>query len=143
MPAFARGMIHGGRWAAGPIVMVMTLALVGGCGRQSGPPRYPVTGRVTYAGSPLALGRISFEPDTSRTNKGPAGYGDIVDGRYATYRAMGAVGGPHRVVIEGYAGETPEQRVKRRPLFPPFITTVDLPAGEAAIDFEVPAAPAR
>jgi len=46
-------------------------------------------------------------------------------------------------VIEGYAGDTPEQRQKRRPLFPPFITTVDLPTGKAEIDFDVPAARSR
>jgi hypothetical protein len=128
---------------AGPVVVLVTLALVAGCGRRGGPPRYPVSGSVTYAGSPLALGRISFEPDTSRANQGPGGYGDIVDGRYETYRTMGAVGGPHRVVIEGYSGDTPEQRSKRRPLFPPYITTVDLPTGKAEVDFAVPAASAR
>jgi hypothetical protein len=143
MRAFARETIRD-RWrAAGPVVVLVTLAFVGGCGRRGGPPRYPVSGSVTYAGSPLASGRISFEPDTSQANQGPGGYGDIVNGSYETYRTMGAVGGPHRVVIEGYAGDTPEQRQKRRPLFPPFITTVDLPTGKAEIDFDVPAARSR
>jgi hypothetical protein len=130
------------RRAAGLAVVVAGLGLAGGCSRP-GPPRYPVSGSVTYAGSPLASGRISFEPDTSRTNQGPGGYGDIVAGRYETYRTMGVVGGPHRVVIEGYAGDTPEERLKRRPLFPPYITMVDLPTGKAEVDFDVPSAPAR
>jgi hypothetical protein len=138
-----RAIIRGWWRAAGLVVLLVGLALVGGCGRRVGPPRYPVIGNVTYAGNPLALGRISFEPDTTRANQGPGGYGDIVAGRYETYRTMGAVGGPHRVVIEGYAGDTPEQRLKRRPLFPPYITTVDLPTGKAEVDFDVPAAPAR
>jgi hypothetical protein len=102
--------------------------------------RHAVTGNVTYAGKPLAAGRISFEPDTERGNKGPAGYGDIVDGKYETYRTMGAVGGSHRVVIEGYSGSTPEQRRKRSPLFPPHITTVDLPLEKTAVDFDIPTA---
>lgn len=138
-----RGMISGRYRAVGPFVVLVVLALASGCGQQVGPPRFPVSGSVTYAGSPLALGRISFEPDTSQANQGPGGYGDIVAGRYDTYRTMGAVGGPHRVVIEGYAGDTPEQRLKRRPLFPPYITTIDLPAGNAAVDFDVPAAAVR
>jgi hypothetical protein len=45
---------------------------------------------VTRAGEPLALGRISFEPDTAQGNRGPGAYGDIVAGRYETYRTMGA-----------------------------------------------------
>ena len=136
-------MIRDGLRAAAPIIAIVGFAVFSGCGGPGGPPRYPVSGSVTYAGSPLALGRISFEPDTSQANQGPGGYGDIVNGRYETYRTMGAVGGPHRVVIEGYAGDTPEQRLRRRPLFPPFITTVDLPTGKVEIDFAVPAAPAR
>lgn len=142
MRASGRGTIRGWWRAAGLAVVVAGLGIVGGCSRP-GPPRYPVSGSVTYAGSPLASGRISFEPDTSRANQGPGGYGDIVAGRYATYRTMGAVGGPHRVVIEGYSGDTPEQWSKRRPLFPPYITTVDLPTGKAEVDFAVPAASAR
>lgn len=125
------------------IVAAMAVVLAGtscGCSHTSGPTRYPVTGNVTYAGKPLAAGRISFEPDTERGNKGPAGYGDIVDGKYETYRTMGAVGGSHRVVIEGYSGSTPEQRRKRSPLFPPHITTVDLPLEKTAVDFDIPTA---
>jgi hypothetical protein len=128
------------RWAR-VVVMLSGIMLCCGCGGPDGPPRYPVSGRVTLAGEPLALGRISFEPDTSQGNRGPGAYGDIVAGRYETYRTMGAVGGPHRVVIEGYAGDTPEQRQKRAPLFPPHVTTVELPAGSASFDFDVPAAP--
>jgi len=143
MPGRGRGMICGWRRVAVLVVLLVGIPLAGGCGRRVGPPRYTVMGSVTYAGSPLALGRISFEPDTTQANQGPGGYGDIVAGRYETYRTMGAVAGPHRVVIEGYAGDTPEQRLKRRPLFPPYITTVDLPTGKAEFDFDVPAAPAR
>lgn len=124
------------------VVALVTVAIFfGGCKRPSGPSRYPVSGRVTRGGVPLALGRISFEPETSQGNRGPGAYGEISAGRYETYRTMGAVGGPHRVVIEGYAGDNPEQRQKRAPLFPPYVTSVDLPAGTASFDFDVPAKP--
>jgi hypothetical protein len=121
------------------VALVTVAVLVGGCTRPSGPTRYPVSGRVTRGGQPLALGRISFEPETSQGNRGPGAYGEISAGRYETYRTMGAVGGPHRVVIEGYAGDTDEQRRKRAPLFPTYVTSVDLPAGSASFDFDVPA----
>lgn len=128
------------RCGVGFIVVAAVALVCAGCGGRRGPPRYPVTGAVTYAGRPLAAGRIAFEPETARGNRGPAGYGDIVNGRYTTYRTMGAVGGPHRVVIEGYAGDSPEQWRKRRPLFPVHVTTVELPTGAATVDFDVPAA---
>lgn len=131
----------GPQWVCGLIVLVASMSH--GCGRPSGPTRFPVTGTVAYGGQPLAAGRIAFEPDTDRGNKGPAGYGDIVNGRYATYPSMGVVGGPHRVVIEGYSGSSPEQLRKRVPLFPPHITTVDLPQGTASVDFSVPRSKAR
>lgn len=121
-------------------LLLAVLAAAGGCGRQTGPQRYPISGAVTYAGKPLAAGKISFEPDTARGNTGPGGYGDIVAGRYRTYRTMGAIGGPHRVVIEGYSGTSPEQWRKQAPLFPAHVTTADLPLGKASIDFDVPAA---
>lgn len=119
-------------------VVIGSCVVIGGCSRPSGPPRYPVTGSVTFAGKPLAAGRISFEPDGDRGNKGPAGYGDIVNGRYETYRTMGAVGGPHRVVIEGYSGSSPDEWRKRKPLFSPHITVVDLPTEMTSVDFDVP-----
>lgn len=119
--------------------MLAGLVVAAGCGRQAGPRRYPISGTVTYAGKPLAAGKISFEPDTDRGNTGPGGYGDIVAGRYQTYRSMGAVGGPHRVVIEGYAGDSPEKWRKRSPLFPAHVTTVELPLERASVDFDVPA----
>jgi len=123
------------------VVALVTVAIFfGGCERPRGPSRYPVSGCVTRGGVPLALGRISFEPETSQGNRGPGAYGEISAGRYETYRTMGAVGGRHRVVIEGYAGSTPEQQQKRKPLFPPHVTTVDLPLEKTAVDFEVPVA---
>lgn len=125
------------------LVALLAAAVCGGCGRQVGPARFVVSGRVTYAGKPVAAGRIAFEPDPDRGNKGPAGYGDIVDGRYVTYPGRGVVGGPQRVVIEGYAGSTPQQQRKRMPLFPPHVTTADLPHEKTAVDFSVPTSKAR
>jgi hypothetical protein len=127
------------RWAIA-VAVISGGVLACGCSRKAGPARYPVTGTVTYAGKPLLAGRIAFEPDTRSGNKGPAAYGDISAGRYKTYGTAGAVGGPHRVVIEGYSGTTAVQTRRMSPLFPPHITTVDLPQEQATVDFDVPAA---
>ena len=129
------------RYAA---IVVVALLASGGCsGRQDGPPRYAVRGRVTFQGKPLPVGRISFEPDAASGNTGPAGYGNIVAGRFRTYPRMGAIGGPHVVRISGHDGIASGESVEGQPLFPDYITTIDLPAKAATIDFEVPAAAAK
>ena len=123
------------------IAIAIVSACLPGCSKSQGPPRYPLSGTVTYGGKPLAAGRISFEPDKARGNKGPGAYGDINAGRYETYPAMGTVGGPHTVVIEGYSGTTPRQWSRRRPLFHAFVTSTELPLEGATIDFNVPGTP--
>lgn len=122
-------------------VVVVALLASGGCSdRRDGPPRYAVTGRVTFQGKPLPVGRISFEPDAASGNTGPAGYGNILAGRFSTYPRMGAIGGAHVVRITGYDGIAKGESVEGQPLFPDYITTIDLPAKAATIDFDVPAA---
>ena len=117
------------------------LPLAGGCSKPPpGPARYPVVGKVTYDGEPVPRGTIAFEPDTQAGNSGPGGYGVIVDGRFATHPRMGAVGGPQVVRIAGFDGQTTAELFDGKPLFPEYMTTVELPAKAATIDFDVPPA---
>jgi hypothetical protein len=63
-------------WVALPAV-----AAALGCGDSSGlPPRYRVSGTVTYNGKPLERGTINFAP---ADGKGRAAGGTITDGRYS------------------------------------------------------------
>ncbi len=121
------------------IVAAGQLATTGCSRRPRGPARHALSGQVSFAGRPVPAGRISFEPDTAAGNAGPGGYGEIKGGRYATYRGMGTVGGPHVVIITGFDGIPAGELVDGRPLFPEFRTTADLPARQATVDFEVPA----
>jgi hypothetical protein len=93
---------------------------------------------VTFAGQPVPVGRISFEPDTAAGNSGPAGYGSIVAGRYSTYPTMGAVKGPQVVRITGFDGKPFGEMTDGKPLFPDHTTSADLPAKPTTIDFDVP-----
>jgi hypothetical protein len=119
----------------GLILAVCALAMVVGCSKQSGPPRYTVSGTVTFRGEPVPMGTIAFEPDTSQGNRGPAGYADIVNGRFQTH--LGAVGGPHIVRINGVSGPTLDE-TQDTTLFSDYRTTCDLPAESTTIDFDVP-----
>jgi len=111
-----------------------------GCSGPSGPPRYEVSGKATFAGKPIAAGSISFVPDTSRGNRGPGSFAPIRDGRYCTPPGKGTVGGPHVLTVlgldrlpgSGGAGEDPP------PLCSSYRLTVDLPKEDTTYDIDVP-----
>ena len=127
------------------IAAVAIAATAPGCGGASGPARYPLSGTVTYDGEPVPVGFIHFVPDVERGNSGPAAGAAIERGRFSTPRGKGTVGGPHRVVIEGYDGvpfDSPEgPQPSGQSLFPGFHTHAELPLHAATIDFPVPAVP--
>jgi hypothetical protein len=97
--------------------------------------RYGVSGTVTFRGVPVPTGTIAFEPDARQGNDGPAGYADIVAGRYRTH--LGAVGGPHLVRITGASGDAEDELVDTT-LFRDYVTTCDLPGQATTLDFDVP-----
>lgn len=125
------------------LIVAAVLVAVGCSSRQEGPQRFAVSGKVTFDGKPVPAGRITLEPDTAAGNSGPAGYGNIVAGRFTTYPRMGAVGGPHIVRISGFDGVPAGEMVEGKPLFAEYMTKVELPSKATMIDFEVPLAPAK
>ncbi len=119
------------------------LLAAGGCGGGGGdgPPRFDVSGSVTFNSQPVPFGRIVFDPDTAAGNKGPQGFAEIRDGRYDTRTGRGIVGGAHVVRISGF-GKDPKTGNEDNPvpaLFPDYQTKVELPKQESTQDFEVPA----
>ncbi|NBW95669.1 MAG: hypothetical protein EBR28_02800 [Planctomycetia bacterium] len=125
-------------------VVVAAILIAGGCSaRQEGPQRFAVSGQITFDGKPVPAGRITLEPDTAAGNSGPAGYGNIIAGRFTTYPRMGAVAGPHVVRISGFDGVPAGEMVEGKPLFAEYMTKVELPAKAATVDFEVPRIPVK
>ena len=124
----------------------VALALVGllvltGCG-DSGPPRYHLSGTITHGGQPIPAGSITFMPDTTKGNSGPAVSVDIVDGRFDTkVKGKGHVGGPHvvKVIALDKAADGDDEFGGSFPMFPPYEMNVDLPAEDGTRDLEVPA----
>jgi hypothetical protein len=112
----------------------------GGCGER-GPVRYKLSGTVTYAGQPIKVGMIVFEPAAGNT--GPGESAKIVDGRYETPK--GLVPGVMKATIQGCDGipyEVPGEGINAngKELFAPYATTVDMPAADLEKSFDVPAA---
>lgn len=127
------------------VTLGLLLAIVAGCGRR-GPERYRVSGTVTYAGKPVPLGRVVFEPDTSRGNDGPQGFAPIENGRFDTARphCRGTVGGPMRVRIDGLeVTDGQDAAASGKLLFSSHEEEADLPRADVVRDFVVPSGPAR
>ncbi len=125
---------------AGPLLV--TVALLAGCGGAQGPTRYAVSGQVTYEGKPVPVGFIYFRPDVSRGGSGPACGARIEQGAYQTPAGRGCVGGPHLVEIVGQDGvgfESEEgYQADGQSLFPAYATEVDLPSEDVRQDFDIP-----
>jgi len=129
------------------------VAFLAGCGSaEEGPDLYNISGKVTYDGEPIKTGRITFMPDATKGNKGPAGYAAIRDGVYDTAEdgGKGAVAGAIAVLItadadsgadlEGMTDDEVALTDIPEALFGDYRTTaeVDGSKGEIELDFDVP-----
>jgi hypothetical protein len=121
------------------ILYAWLFALASGCG-EKGPTRYALSGRVTYRGTPVPAGTITFEPTHTVVNMTTIGEANIDMGRYQTLPNKGVVGGPHKVFISGYNGiPEPGSGPMGASIFATHMVEVELPEKPSTYDFEVPA----
>jgi hypothetical protein len=77
------------------------LLIVLGCADNTGlAKRYPVSGKVSYKGAPVAKGRVDFIP--AKGGDGRTASGDILDGNYTLTTAEkddGALPGSYKVTV--------------------------------------------
>ena len=117
---------------------MLVALVVAGCGK-SGPPRYHVTGKLTYGGKPVPAGVIFFEPDFTKKNDGPSGFAHVKNGEYDT-RVDGqpVVSGPHQVRIHAFDGKPGNELPMGQMIAPEFTTTVDFPEEDSVKNFDIP-----
>lgn len=119
----------------------IVIASLVGCGR-SGPATYAIQGTVTFKGKPVPKGTVSFEPDVNSGNRGRGVALEIIDGKYATEKNNGIVGGPHRLVVSGYDGipyqAGPQMNPMGKPLFDDYELQADLPRDNTVYDISLP-----
>ena len=88
-------------WRGPLVVLAMVLT---GCGQDDGPPRYSLSGTVTYEGQPVPFGWMVFSPA-----QGPGATANIEDGKYHTPPGWGTVGGPHTIEVVAF-GKKPDPK---------------------------------
>ena len=118
------------------------LVLAAGCGEQG----YRVSGKVTFDGQPVPMGKIYFDPDTAAGGSGASGFADIVDGKFDTSAAngRGMSGGPTMVRIQGHKKEPADATSGYGPpLFAEYTVKATLPSATSTKDFDVPASAAK
>jgi len=118
------------------VVLLIAIGLGGlvtGCADQ-GPPRFRVSGGVTFDKKPIVHGDIVFTPDGTKQNSGPQGTAQIRDGKFDTagLEGKGIAGGPTIVRITGFVAEGGKILCETE-------IQVDLPRADSTQTFDVPA----
>jgi hypothetical protein len=121
------------------VVLAAASTLLAGCS-ESGPPRFEVSGTVTYEGKPVPVGSILFQPDPAVGNEGPYGSATIKDGKFDT-RLEGepTIGGEQIVLIEAFDGkvENPEYAPYGKSIAGGYQQPHQLPQADATLDIEL------
>ena len=124
------------RLFAALLVFLFTVAV--GC-QESGPARYHLRGKVTFAGQPVPAGQIFFDPDISKQNDGPAGFAFIKNGDFDTrLDGRSHIGGDHQIRIQAFDGKPGNELPLGRMMVPEYTTTANLPKAHGTQDFDVP-----
>lgn len=122
------------------LCFLWAVAVAGWVGCEKGPPRYQVTGTVSFNGQPVPAGRIVFTPDRPKGNSGPQGVAAIEEGKIIPGH-RNVVGGPHWMEIQCFDGVPYEGREVRvtygRPLLPMQTIQVDLPRSDAELTVDI------
>ena len=116
------------------VAVALTLAIFSGCQKSNG--LTPVTGKVTFKGSPVPMGNVYIEPDASQGNKGPQCRSSIIKGEFKSRLEFGSVSGPVIVDVEG--SEQASDKEFPVPLFPRYTFKTEIPKGKATLDIVVP-----
>ena len=115
------------------VLLLFLLAFLAGC--TQGEKLYRVSGTVTHEGKPIPKGVIHFDPKAD----GPAGFANIVSGKYDTaQQGKGVRGGSYEVRVNGFDGKEANEAPFGQALFPEYTGTKDLPPHDSTYDLDVP-----
>jgi hypothetical protein len=126
-----------------PAYIFVAIAFLAGCGRNGDVPRYELSGTLAYNGKAVPAGYITFTPDASKGNQGPATSVSVFNGRFRTPPGTGTIGGPHIATLSGSDSceavpNGPIATPKGQPLFKNVAVKIDLPREDSSYDFKLP-----
>ena len=98
-----------------PAIVLALVAAMSGCSTQ-GEPGVALSGTITYKGTPLTDGMITFAPDKNIRSRTAASR--IVNGRYTIARDDGPSPGRFQVTILAYDPTATADAEGRRPTLP-------------------------
>lgn len=128
-----------------PVILLSVALLVAGCG-GSDRPCYGLWGKVTYDGTAVPAGQVTWVPDTTQENSGSTVSLQIRDGKFDTRHSSSAraghVGGPYLVRVTGLDGIPRGEFPAGVPLFPTYELRIDLPSKDLEQQIVVPTQPA-
>jgi hypothetical protein len=117
----------------------LAVLIIAFAGCSDSPTRFSVSGSVTLGGRPVKAGEVTFEPDSSKGNRGPGSVARIKDGRYATEPGMGVIGGAYIVRIVPLTGVASGDALDGKALLPaPYEERVEFPSADSTRDFDIP-----
>jgi hypothetical protein len=125
-------------WRLSALVLLAALWLAG-CGGDTGPTLYPLSGEVTYMGKPVKAGTMHFEPAGGKADPRAITIAEIRAGRYELPKGKGVMGGPYTVIISPCDGIPREEEPMGKLLIQkPHVAKVDLPKEASTKNFVIP-----
>jgi len=127
------------------IVVAVAAVAFAGC-RPAGLPRYHVSGSVTFDGTSVPAGTVSFVPLGGGSDSQPYGFCEIKAGRYASRTGKSPGSGRYRAIVVGGDGvpyqtkiaDVIEDHPHGKALFPTYVVEVDVPPRHGGVfDFAV------
>jgi len=133
-------------WNTTRLMSVLMVLTAMGCGGQGeAPPRFTLSGTVTYQGKPVPEGEIIISPDLSANHSGPGSYATIKDGHFETAPGKGITGGAYLLSVTGFDGvpfkseDGGETFLQGKTLFADFKIKQQFQSKNETLDIEVPA----
>lgn len=121
-----------------PHALLLAVLGLAGCGGDSGPTLYPLSGEVKYKDKPVKAGVMHFEPAGDKADPRAITMVEIRDGRYELPKVKGVMGGPYTVIISPTDGTPIPDEPQGKPLLAkPYVARIDLPKEASTKNFEV------
>jgi hypothetical protein len=122
-------------------LLILLCGSMCGCGPKE-PPRYHLSGTITFKGQPIPKGMILFDPDLATGHDGPQGFANIENGQFDTKKGgIGHCGGKVMLRIHGGDGTPVPELPFGNALFSETMVPMELPLQDDVREIKLPVSP--